>query len=291
MIKECTGVDRTYHPRSSIVDGFVSGIVIFEFLAEKIVVSAPVWYSNKSVAHCHSNTSFQQFEITIPFETSPLPLPKLKQKIKQNKKNLPKQNKKKETKQQRTVNNPSPTCRFNLIFEIERLIDFNGMSSCAWLFYALSLGYSGHCTFLCCFFALSHGTCYSYIMLSIFKQVYLTYEILTSTITPGQSGPGSNGNKGILSRAPEVEPYYFMQFNVISRRQYMSVLYGLGNRGSIAGGVIPKTQKCYLIPPWLTLSIIRYVSRVKWSSSVVATERGAFGSPSTTVANFTYIMV
>ena len=36
--------------------------------------------------------------------------------------------------------------------------------------------------------------------------------------------------------------------------------------GSIQGQVIPKTQKWYLIPPCLTLSIIRYGSRVKWSN-------------------------
>ena len=41
---------------------------------------------------------------------------------------------------------------------------------------------------------------------------------------------------------------------------------GLGDRGSISGRVIPKTQKRYLIPPCLTLSIIRCVSRVKWSN-------------------------
>ena len=41
---------------------------------------------------------------------------------------------------------------------------------------------------------------------------------------------------------------------------------GPGDRGSIPGQVIPKTfKKWYLIPPCLTLSIIRYVSKVKWS--------------------------
>ena len=41
----------------------------------------------------------------------------------------------------------------------------------------------------------------------------------------------------------------------------------LGDLGSILGHVIPKTfKKWYLIPPCLTLSIIRYVSRVKWSN-------------------------
>ena len=62
-----------------------------------------------------------------------------------------------------------------------------------------------------------------------------------------------------------------------------------------------RLSKWYLIPPCLTLSSIRYVSRVKWSNpgkgcpslhlGVVAMEKGAFGSPSTTVANFTYIYV
>ena len=41
---------------------------------------------------------------------------------------------------------------------------------------------------------------------------------------------------------------------------------GSGDPGSIPGQVIPKTQKWYLMPPCLTLSIIRYVSRVKWSN-------------------------
>ena len=40
----------------------------------------------------------------------------------------------------------------------------------------------------------------------------------------------------------------------------------LGDRGSIPGRVIQKTQKMVLIPPCLTLSIIRYGSRVKWSN-------------------------
>ena len=41
---------------------------------------------------------------------------------------------------------------------------------------------------------------------------------------------------------------------------------GPGDLGSIPGWVIPKTLKWYLIPPCLTLSNIRYVSRVKWSN-------------------------
>ena len=38
---------------------------------------------------------------------------------------------------------------------------------------------------------------------------------------------------------------------------------GPGDWSSVFGQVIPKTQKWYLIPPCLTLSITRYVSRVK----------------------------
>ena len=41
---------------------------------------------------------------------------------------------------------------------------------------------------------------------------------------------------------------------------------GLGDLGSIPGGVIPKNLKWYLISPCLTLSNIRYVPRVNWSS-------------------------
>ena len=59
-----------------------------------------------------------------------------------------------------------------------------------------------------------------------------------------------------------------------------------------------RLEKLYLIPPYLTLCIIRFGSRVKWSiqgmekhpplhCGVVAIEKGAFGSPSTKVANFT----
>ena len=43
---------------------------------------------------------------------------------------------------------------------------------------------------------------------------------------------------------------------------------GPGDQGSILGRTIPKTLKMVLIPPCLTLSNIRYVSRVKWSNQV-----------------------
>ena len=37
---------------------------------------------------------------------------------------------------------------------------------------------------------------------------------------------------------------------------------GLGDQGSIPGGVLPKTQKWYFMLPCLILSIIKYGSRV-----------------------------
>ena len=63
---------------------------------------------------------------------------------------------------------------------------------------------------------------------------------------------------------------------------------GLGNQGLIPGWVLPNTQKWYMMRPCLTLSLIRYRSRV----SVVAIEKGTFGLPLTTVCQLTlYIYV
>ena len=67
---------------------------------------------------------------------------------------------------------------------------------------------------------------------------------------------------------------------------------GAEDRGSIPGRVIPKTQKWYFMPHCLTLNV-RIKGKVEqfreWSCTlgVVAIERGTFGSPSTTVADFT----
>ncbi len=60
-----------------------------------------------------------------------------------------------------------------------------------------------------------------------------------------------------------------------------------------------RLKKWYLISPCLTLSIKRYVSRIKWSNprspslhlGVVAVEKETFGSLSTTLANFTYFII
>ena len=82
--------------------------------------------------------------------------------------------------------------------------------------------------------------------------------------------------------------------NILFKNDYFA--YGPGDLGPIPGRVIPKTLKWYLMPPCLTLSIIKYGSRVKWRNpgkgvppsvhlGVVAIEKGAFESPSTMVAN------
>ena len=55
-----------------------------------------------------------------------------------------------------------------------------------------------------------------------------------------------------------------------------------------------RLKKLYLIAPCLTISIIRYGSRRKWSNlgkGVVAPEKGSFGSPLTTVTDFIYIYI
>ena len=86
---------------------------------------------------------------------------------------------------------------------------------------------------------------------------------------------------------PEFRGVYHMQISIWHLAKWVEC--------SVPGRVIPKTfKKWYLIPPCLTLNNIRYVSRIKWSNSihlgVVAIEKGAFWSPSTTVANFTYLL-
>ena len=78
--------------------------------------------------------------------------------------------------------------------------------------------------------------------------------------------------------------------------------YGLGDRGSILGRVILKTLKMVL--DTYLLNNQHYKVRIKGSGAiqgkglrsllhlgVVAIEKGAFRSPSTTVANFTYYQV
>ena len=61
---------------------------------------------------------------------------------------------------------------------------------------------------------------------------------------------------------------------------------GSGDLGSILGRVIPKTQKWYLIPPCLTLSIIWYGSRVKWSNL-----RKGVAPPTPLCSSYIYIYI
>ena len=56
----------------------------------------------------------------------------------------------------------------------------------------------------------------------------------------------------------------------------------LGNRGSILGQVIPKTQKWYLMPLCLALNTIRWESRVKWRNP----ENGVARSPSSRCSSY-----
>ena len=77
---------------------------------------------------------------------------------------------------------------------------------------------------------------------------------------------------------------------------------GPGDLGSIPGRVIPKTLKMELDTTLLNTQHykVRFKGKVEqpreWSSApplhlgVVAIEKGAFGSPSTMVANFTYLL-
>ena len=77
-----------------------------------------------------------------------------------------------------------------------------------------------------------------------------------------------------------------------------------GDLDSILGRIIPKTLKIvqYLIPPCLTLSNIRCISKVKGNNpekgvapslhlGVVAIQNEAFWSPSTKGDNFTYLLL
>ena len=75
---------------------------------------------------------------------------------------------------------------------------------------------------------------------------------------------------------------------------------GPGDLGSIPGRVIPKTQKMVLDASLLNTQ--HYKVRIKGkveqsregvapSPGVVAIEKGAFGLPSTMVANFTYLYI
>ena len=61
--------------------------------------------------------------------------------------------------------------------------------------------------------------------------------------------------------------YFVLNFNRLIGLVGRVFVNGPRDLGSIPGRIIPKTlKKWYLIPPCLTLSNIRYISRVKWSN-------------------------
>ena len=78
---------------------------------------------------------------------------------------------------------------------------------------------------------------------------------------------------------------------------------GPGDLSSIPGRFIPKTLKMVLDTSLLNTEQYKVGIKVKWSNlgkvvapygvhiSVVAIEKGAFGSPSTKGANFTYLYI
>ena len=67
--------------------------------------------------------------------------------------------------------------------------------------------------------------------------------------------------------------------------------YGSGDQGSIPGRVILKTQSMVLDATLLNTQLYEVMIKVEHSREhlgIVAIEKGAFGSTSTKVANFTY---
>ena len=77
---------------------------------------------------------------------------------------------------------------------------------------------------------------------------------------------------------------------------------GSRDLGHSPRSIIPKTQKWYLMPPYLTLRIVKYGSRVSGTIQgkkecsllhigVVAIEKGAFGAPSRTAGQLTYLSI
>ena len=72
---------------------------------------------------------------------------------------------------------------------------------------------------------------------------------------------------------------------------YLLSFDGPGDQNSILGQIIPKIQKMVLDTSLLVSQHYEVWIKDKWSNpgkGVVAIEKGAFWSPLTTVANFTY---
>ena len=100
----------------------------------------------------------------------------------------------------------------------------------------------------------------------------------------------------ILLPAPHHQQYIFSQPGI----GIMVRVFTNGSRDLrlILGRVIPKTQRWYLMPPWLKLGVIRNGSRgsgvIKHRLllfGVLAIAKGAFVSPLTTISQLEYIYI
>ena len=144
---------------------------------------------------------------------------------------------------------------------INEFIDFNGSSTRLVLFYTNRLGNRVHCTFIYTFFALLLFKSCFFLLASF--QIRIIYELFGLAVRVFANGPG--------------------------------------DRGSILGRVIPKTQKMVLDASLLNTQDYKVwtkgtveQSRERGSAfplliRVVAIEKGTFGSPSTKVNNFTLL--
>ena len=86
---------------------------------------------------------------------------------------------------------------------------------------------------------------------------------------PAESEPRSNTNRRVNSTIPrnsELEPYHKMQLCVILMTvvECSPMARETGVQSQVES--YQRLKKWYLMSPWLTLSIIRYISRVKWSN-------------------------
>ena len=151
---------------------------------------------------------------------------------------------------------------------------------------------------------------------------------LSGSTTSGQSGPGSNGNEGVLFKTQVLpEPHHPIQgtsWENLTHLQrcslcilqpqptgfqrgsslYIYMLEGRvftndpGDRRSILGGVIPKTLKMVHDTSLPNTQQYKVCVKGKVEQSrersnalgVVAIKRGAFWSPLTMVANFIYLL-
>ena len=147
----------------------------------------------------------------------------------------------------------------------------------------------------------------SYQRLKIKNMVLDTSFLTLSNIRYVSRIKWSNPGKGVVL-SPTSQSSIYWKGSLLVALDYSRQLYfileswsefftnGLGDQGSIADRVIPKTQKWYLMLPCLTNSIIWYISRVSGAIQgkelclpQVAIEKGTFRSPSTMVSQYIYI--